>query len=159
MTPFILLALGLLFVAFEFYLPGAILGVIGGALLFFSVILFARDSASPTAILLFVMAVFAGLAATVRIVLKRIISAKPEYSICSDDDQEGFQASSYDVDAIGKVGVVLSDLKPGGYILIDGVRHQALSTSTYISMGESVVVISGQEESLIVKPIKKESRA
>lgn len=67
------------------------------------------------------------------------------------NEQEGFQASEYDKTAIGKTGVVLADLKPGGYILVDDKKHQAISLSGYIAKGEEVSVIGGQEESLIVK--------
>ncbi|WP_052236405.1 NfeD family protein [Candidatus Protochlamydia amoebophila] len=76
---------------------------------------------------------------------------RQEYSIYLKKDQKGFQASEYDRNAIGKLGMVLTDLKPGGYILIEGKQHQAISLTGYISKGEEVIVVSGQEESLIVK--------
>ena len=156
MSPFIYLALGLFLVLCEFYLPGAILGIIGGGLILISIVLFVSQTSSVLAIIGYVFGVFIALALLIRYALKKIVSAKPGYSIYSKQDQEGFKASTYDANAIGKIGVVLSDLKPGGYILIDGAQHQALSVSGYITKGQEVMVISGQEESLIVKPIIKE---
>jgi len=47
----------------------------------------------------------------------------------------------------------LTDLKPGGYILVEGKQHQALSNTGYIVKGKEVKIIGGQEESLIVKQI------
>jgi membrane-bound ClpP family serine protease len=71
------------------------------------------------------------------------------------DASAGYVASQFDKSAIGKEAIVLSDLKPGGYILIDGQKLQAISNEGYIPQGCHVEVIGGQEESLMVK-LKKQ---
>ena len=156
MNPFLLWALGLLLVFLEFYLPGAILGICGGALIFFSILLFARNGASPLLIAVYIFAVINSVALVIKFALWKIRTAKPDYSIYSSKDQAGYVASGYDRNAIGKTGVVLSDLKPGGYILIEGKQHQALSQSGYIIKGSQVKVIGGEGESLIVKSLIKQ---
>lgn len=156
MTPFILLILGLLFIFIEFYIPGAIMGIAGGVLIATSVFLFAAQIDTAWAVILYVIAIVIALSYLVKFALWRIRTAKPGMSIYSDDDQQGYVASCFDHSAVGKKGVVLSDLKPGGYILIDGVQHQALSESGYITKGSPVIVVAGQEESLIVKLIHTE---
>lgn len=156
MIPFLLLLLGFLLIFFEFYLPGAILGILGSILVVVSVVLFAYQTSSVIAVILFVVGTVAAIVFLIRFALWRIVRAKPERSIYLHKDQEGYQASSYDATAIGKTGIVLSDLKPGGHILIDGKQHQALSIVGYIPKGAEVVVISGQEESLLVKLSKKD---
>lgn len=158
MIPFVLLFLGLILILIEFYLPGAIMGVIGSLFILISIILFASQTSSPLIIFLFILGAIVSIGLLIQFALWRIVHAKPEYSIYSDQNQEGYKASGYDKNAIGKTGVVLADLKPGGYILIDGKQHQAISLSGYISKGAEIIVISGQEESLIVKSIKKESK-
>jgi membrane-bound ClpP family serine protease len=157
MTPWILLLLGFLLIFLEFYIPGAIMGVAGGVMVFLSIILFAMQSGSPWAIAAFVIGVGLALGALIRFALWRIRTARPDRSIYSDAHQEGFQASSYDASTIGKTGIVVTDLKPGGHVLIEGKRLQALSQSGYITKGSEVVVIGGQEESLIVKLSKKDT--
>lgn len=157
MTPFIILALGLILILVEFYIPGAIIGIIGSILVLSSVVLFASQSSSILAIILFFVGAAISVIVLIKFALWRIVNAKPQYSIYSGSDQEGYQASHFDKTAIGKKGIVMSDLKPGGYILIEGKQHQALSVAGYIPRGSEVTVISGQEESLIVKQIKKES--
>ncbi|MBA3721697.1 MAG: NfeD family protein [Parachlamydiaceae bacterium] len=159
MISFLLLFIGLLLILIEFYIPGAIIGIIGSFFVLASIIVFVSQSASILEIILFVVGVVISLLCIVRFALWRIVKAKPGYSIYSDGNQEGFQASRYDAAAIGKKGIVLSDLKPGGYILIDGQQHQAISQAGYISKGSEVIVLSGQEESLIVKQSKKETIA
>ena len=147
---FLFLIFGLFFIVLEFYLPGAIMATIGAILLITSVLLFAVSSESIFADLLYLSAVLILVALVINYILKMIPHAPPRYNIYLKGDQEGYYASQFDKTAIGKTGVVLTDLKPGGYILIDGKKHQAISQSGYISSGEHVLVVEGREESLIV---------
>lgn len=151
MSPYILLLIGFIFIFVEFYIPGAIMGILGGILLFASIVVFASEHESALAIFLYVLGIFIGLGAVIRFAMWKIRRAKPEYSIYSDSTQHGYKASRYDHKVIGKTGTVLSDLKPGGYILIEGKQYQAISESGYIVKGSHVIVLGGQEESLIVK--------
>lgn len=159
MNPFIFWGLGLLLIFIEFYIPGAVLGIAGGILIFVSILLFAFQSQSPLYIALYVIAVIISVGLIIKLALLRIRTARPDRSIYSNHDQEGYVASKFDQSAIGKKGVVLSDLKPGGYILVDGKQHQAISQSGYLIKGTEVLVLRGQEESLIVKSIKKDEKS
>lgn len=153
MTPYFLVILGLLLILCEFYLPGAVLGTLGGIAILSGVILFASQTTSFFAIAFFIGGTAVAVALLVRFALWRIVHAKPENSIYSDDSQEGYQASSFDKSAIGKTGVVVSDLKPGGFISVEGHHHPAISLAGYISRGEGVKVVGGQEQSLLVNKI------
>lgn len=153
-TIFIMLVLGLLFVFMEFYIPGAILGIIGSILLVVSVVLFATESDSLAMALLYMVFVFALVGMLIHYTLKKIPQSKSRFSIYSNKDQKGYKASSYDASVIGKKGTVIADLKPGGYILVEGKKHQAISLSGYIARGLEVDIVGGQEESLIVQLTK-----
>lgn len=157
-TPIILYFLGLLLILIEFYLPGAIMGTLGGIALLASIFLLAQTQAWWI-VLLFTSVVIISVILLVRFALWRIVHAKPGQSIYLREDQEGYQASSFDEATIGKVGLVMSDLKPGGYIIIDGKQHQAISLTGYVVKDEKVIVVRGQEESLIVKSITKENES
>jgi membrane-bound ClpP family serine protease len=151
---FALLILGLILILIEFYLPGMIMGVLGAISIVAGLIIFSLQSSSLIAVLLFAALSIALVILLIRFALWRIVRAKPERSIYSAANQEGFYASSFDQTAIGKQGVVLTDLKPGGFILVEGKKHSAISLAGYIPKGDTVLVISGQEQSLIVKPFK-----
>lgn len=155
MIPYLLVLLGLLLIMIEFYIPGAVMGILGAISILSGIILFASQTESWFAIFLFIAATAAAVICLIRFALWRIVHSKGPYSIYSNHNQEGFQASSFDRSAIGKHGVVLADLKPGGFILVEGVQHPAISISGYIAKGEEVTIINGQEQSLIVK--KKDS--
>jgi len=154
MSSYFILGLGLFLIFLEFFLPGGIIGAFGGILLFISVIVFANEAHSLLSISLYVLSIFILLALLVKLAIVRIKATKKTQSIYSDDSQDGFFASEYDKTSIGKVGVVLTDLKPGGYILLDLKKEQAISVEGYIPKGCSVTVIGGQEESLLVKLYK-----
>lgn len=70
-------------------------------------------------------------------------------------DQQGFQASTYDTDLIGKEGMAFSDLKPSGHIMVEERLVQALSETGYIVKGIPIVIVGGKGANFIVK--QKES--
>ncbi len=72
-------------------------------------------------------------------------------AIYLDSDQEGYVASSFDKEAIGKVGVVDSDLKPGGHIINRGQKTSCHLAKRICRAGQKVKVLGGQGESLTVK--------
>jgi membrane-bound serine protease (ClpP class) len=156
MSSIALLIIGLLLVLLEFYLPGAIMGIAGGILIIISIILHWLDNPSALSMFLFVVGAIVGVIAVVRFAIWQIPRTANRSTFYLNKDQHGYKASSFDAHAIGKKGVALSDLKPGGYILIDGKKQQALSVSGYVNKGSEVEVISGKEESLIVKQSSEE---
>jgi membrane-bound ClpP family serine protease len=157
MIPFIFLALGLLLILLEFYMPGVVMGAIGSILVVTSIILFAYQTQTAWQVVLFVLGSIVAVVILIKFALWRIPRSKSSFNIYSGNDQEGYQASSFDNSTIGKKGVVLTDLKPGGHILLEGRKLQALSQSGYLVKGTEVIVIGGEEESLIVKHIKKDT--
>lgn len=157
MLPFLMSAIGLFLIFLEFYLPGAIMAVLGSILLIASVFIFASDYGSGIPFLLFVIGNAIAVYFVIKFAIWRIKSSSTKFGIYSDSSQVGYVASSYDKTAVGKRGVVKTDLKPGGHVLVDGVVQQAISESGYLAKGTEILVIGGQEESLIVKEFKKDS--
>ena len=155
MIPFIVLVLGLLLIFLEFFLPGWILGIMGGLVVLASIILFAIEYESPLLVGLYILGIFVSLYYVIKYALWQIKHASPKRSIYLESDQEGYVASTFDKEAIGKIGIVDTDLKPGGHVMIEGKRHLAISLSGYISKGEQVIVVGGEGESLTVKHYKK----
>ena len=151
MISLVFLILGLFFIFLEFYIPGGIMTILGSIMLALSVVAFANLTDSPMETLLFLGSIAFLLFLLIRFTLARIPKAKPGYSIYLHTDQEGYQASSYDSQAIGKTGTVLTDLKPGGFILIDDKKYAAISIEGYLVQGTQVVVIRGEEDQLIVR--------
>ena len=156
MFPFLLLAFGCILIFLEFYFAGFILGSLGGLLVFARVIVFAMQNESIVSNIAYIAGVVLLLIFVCRFGIARVRATKGKGTLYSENNQEGFVASTYNRSSIGKEGIVITDLKPGGFILIDGKKEAAISQSGYITKGQKVLVIDGEGESLIVKA-KEES--
>jgi membrane-bound ClpP family serine protease len=70
----------------------------------------------------------------------------------SGGDQEGFKASSFRHELIGKVGIAQTDLRPLGTISVEGEIAQATTPYGFIPEGSSVIITGGNGATLIVHP-------
>lgn len=151
MSPILILIIGLVLIFLEFYLPGAVMGTIGTLMVISAIIFTTLETHSFIYVILFILASIAGVIITIKTALWHIQRTKKNHSIFLDTDQEGYRASSYDETLIGRTGKALVDMRPGGRILIEDEKYQALSISGFIPKGSTVIVVSGQGESLNVK--------
>lgn len=147
----ILLLIGFAIIFIEFYLPGGIMGVVGGIVIALAIILFAQEADSILATSIFILCSIVLFVLMVKYVLWKIVNTDPKYSIYSADNQQGYYASKKLPHVIGHTAIALTDLRPGGYIDVNGERIQAISKYGYIDKGSEVEIIAQTEESLIVK--------
>ncbi len=137
---------GLLFIFLEFFLPGAILAVGGTLMLLTSLTLFYYQVPGIELFLAYIVGLAIATIITIRLALRRVKNGK----VLHKSDQEGFLACVYPKEMIGRSASVISDLKPSGYVEIDGCSFAALSKLGYIDKGITVRVIGGQGAHLIV---------
>ncbi len=140
--------ISLLLIYLEFFLPGAILGILGGVGFCVSILLFVWESADLWPIVMFIVSIIILLVLTIKLALWKI---KRKPALFAKEEQSGYMASHYDKELIGKDGEAATDLKPSGHILVEGERYQAVSGSRYIKKGESVIIIGGEGSRLIVR--------
>jgi membrane-bound ClpP family serine protease len=144
--------IGLLLVFLEFFLPSGILGVAAAGVLIGSIVSFAFLGSGTGWIIFYMILLLLLVALTCWAGLSRVRN-----KVSLQADQKGFQASSFEAAYIGKTGVVFTDLRPSGHILIEGKQLQAWSETGYLDKDCPVVVICGRGAYLIVKKvIKKE---
>lgn len=151
MVPIVVLCIGLLVIFLEFFLPGGILALIGAVVIIASIVLYAIQDNSPLGIALFVIGAIIGVIATCKAALTLLRRSTPKAGWYSHADQEGYKATEFNSETIGKRGKAYSDLKPSGYVIVEGKRYQALSQSGYIEEGTDIQVIGGQGAYLLVK--------
>ncbi|SCA58646.1 Uncharacterized protein AB751O23_AI_00210 [Chlamydiales bacterium SCGC AB-751-O23] len=149
-----ILFISLLLIFFEFFIPGGIVGLIGASGILFSIYKFSEIYNDMLHIIFFASFCIASIFFVMKLALKKIQNS-PSTGVYNNDDQEGFIASEFEQNLFGKEGVTVSDLKPSGYIEVEGKRYQALSKSGYISKGDRVLVQSGQGGHLNVLQIKE----
>ncbi|MGE5196381.1 MAG: NfeD family protein [Anaerolineae bacterium] len=129
---------GLLLIYLEFFLPGGVFAVAGGAFLIISALVFFSGSHSLVIAIFYLLALTCLTILTCRLALWHLRKSRKFYL---KEDQEGFKASSCKSEMIGKIAEVLTDLKPSGHILVEGEEWQAVSQSGYISKGASVEIV------------------
>lgn len=155
MTIAIILSLAGLFLIFlEFFLPGIVMGTAGSVLLVGSIVFLFLEDLSPLYIALYLVILFALLIGVIRFALYQVKRTGKKGTIYLQSDQEGFQASHYKKELIGKKGVAASDLKPSGFITINERNYQAVSKAGYIEQGAPIEIIGGQGACYIVKKNK-----
>ena len=128
---------GLVLVFLEFFLPGAILAVIGVVLLLTSAALFFATYPVLWGLLyLFVMLLV--VFGVCRLAIWKMKRSQVKGDFYHGQDQEGYSASSFDSSLVGKEGVVATELKPAGHILVEGQLYQAVSEKGFLSKGASI---------------------
>lgn len=148
MIPFFLSGAGLLLIFLEFFLPGAIMGVLGGLFLLGSIVVFLLTSPTPFVFLVYLAAIAIAVFLVIRLAIWAVKRKKG--TIYLDKDQEGFQASLLEKEMIGKRGVAATDLRPSGHILIENKRIQVSAREGFIEKGQEVEVVAGEGSRLIV---------
>jgi membrane-bound serine protease (ClpP class) len=151
----LLAIVGLALIYTEFFLPGGVLAVIGGIALFISAMLCFSRTSSPLWGMTYFILLVAATVCVCRLALWKIRRSKVKDRFYLEKDQEGFVAASFDSGLIGKKGNVLTELKPAGHILVEGVQYQALSEVGFLSKGEPVEVVGGKGSHLLVRTYVK----
>lgn len=146
----LLAAAGLVLIFLEFFLPGAVLAVIGTLSLLVSLGLFFAQYPAFWGIV-YMLAMLLAVFATCKLALWRIKRRPAKGDFYHAQDQEGFVASSFDQSLIGKEGTVSTELKPAGHIVVDGKLYQAISETGFVSKGSAVRIVGGKGSHLIVR--------
>jgi membrane-bound ClpP family serine protease len=156
MTLIILLfAVGIVLLAVEVIVPGAILGSIGGLLMFGGCVLSFMDYGTVGGLIAVTVALaltFLTLFIEFRI-LPRTAAGKRAFlksEITGVSAAFGEEARQL----IGKSGEALTMLSPSGYIRIDGKRYEAFCQSGQVPAGAALEVIGADNFRLIVSPTK-----
>lgn len=151
----IILLLGIVGIAlifFEFFLPGAILAVIGTITLLVSVGVFFAQYPAFWGIV-YMLAILLAVFLACKLALWHLKRSHGKSNFYHGQDQEGYMASSFDASLIGNEGTVSTELKPAGHILIEGNLYQAVSETGFISKGIPVLIVGGKGAHYIVREI------
>lgn len=143
--------IGFLLIYLEFFLPGILLGIIGGLLLTGGVVFFHLQKLGWPWDLAYFLLTAIGTALTCRFAIWHLKRSGRKDTFFLSNTQEGYTASSFDASLIGKAGEAATDLKPSGHVLIEGQRFQALSELGYLPKGTKVEVVNGKGAHLIVR--------
>ena len=151
----LLACVGLVCLYFEFFLPGGILAVFGGILLISGGVLFYYSSTTLLFLVLYIVTVVLLGIGVCAFALNRIRRSAPNDTFFLKNDQEGYVAAEIDPKVVGKEGVTETELKPAGFVRVEGICYQAVSEGGFVSKGIQIKVLSGKGSHLVVTSIKK----
>ncbi|MDP4625392.1 MAG: hypothetical protein NWT08_09675 [Akkermansiaceae bacterium] len=153
MTLIILLfAIGIFLLAAEVVIPGGILGLAGGVMLFTGCVVSFVQLGTSEGIIAIAIAL---LAAAIVFYIQFKILPKTRFGkrfflsreISASSTALGVEAR----DLIGKTAISVTVLSPSGYVTIDGKRYEAVSQSGQISPGTELLVIDANHFQIIVR--------
>jgi membrane-bound serine protease (ClpP class) len=146
---YVLLGTGVLLLSLEIFVPGGILGAIGGLMIistiFMSLFVF-ETYGVLIAFLIFIFAV-AILVLWISIFPKTYLGKKFSLS----DTLETAKSNDDRKDLIGAEGVVLSELRPAGFARINGEKIDVVSSGDLIEEGKEVIVTNVEGFRIVVK--------
>lgn len=154
MIPYYLLALGLLFIWLEFYLPGGAFAVAAALFVLAALISFFSASQSILASTLFFIVTCISVIAVIRYAIYRIRKSGAKNTFFLSKDQEGYTSSELADSITGKRGVTLTECGPSGYALIEGKRYPIICRGLYLDKGVEVEVIANELGNYVVKPLR-----
>ncbi len=148
---FIFTLIGLVCIYLEFFLPGIVIGVAGAIIISVGMWFFASGG-TPILWDLAYLALTALLTAGVcKLALWQIRRSAPKNSFYLSKDLEGYSSTESNPAFIDKAGEALSDLRPSGYVQIEGKEYQAVAHAGFIERGASVRVTADRGSHLIVR--------
>jgi len=142
---------GLFLIFLEFFLPGVIMALGGVLLLFASLFVLHMENPSIVFFLCYLIGLIVLVYCVIQLAVWRVRATEKRGTIYLAADQQGFFASSYSKEMVGKIGKAETDLRPSGYVLIEKQSFQAVAKAGYIDKESSVEIIGGEGSHLIVK--------
>ncbi|MGM9943904.1 MAG: nodulation protein NfeD [Lysinibacillus sp.] len=153
----ILFIIGLVLLLLEFFVPGGIVGIIGGALIIIS-LLFAGASVTHMAysIIIAMFIALIGMVILMKFFGKKLHVFNKLVLRDATTTEEGYVSNTNRVELIGRIGEAVTPLRPAGVIIIENERIDAVSEGSYIDKGKQVEVIKVEGSRIVVREsIKK----
>jgi len=150
---FMLLIAGLLLVGAEIFVPGGILGIMGGLALLGAII--AGFNAFPDYgwVIAFSIVFLVGIVMLLWIKIFPSTGIGRRMTVSTDlSASKGTQAGLEDL--VGKQGTALSSLRPGGFARIDGKRVDVITQGEMLSKGDTVLVVDVESNRVVVRGIE-----
>lgn len=145
---------GILCIVFEMLMPtiGLLPGVGVAAMLYSVVLALGGDIQAIYAMLIAFVVSVAGFA----LMVKRLPSSRLWNKVVLKDQSEaarGYVSTTPKQALLGKEGEVLSELRPSGAVLLDGVPVDVVSEGAFISKGEKVRVVAVEGVRVVVRRV------
>lgn len=150
---------GLLLIFLELYLPGGILGTIGSVLIVVSMVYAYRILPQQAPLIIAFQILLGGILIYLWIKqLHRTRWGKKLILEEQEDTSKGYVAQEKDLEnLVGKEGITLTLLRPGGIAEIEGRRVGVVTEGIYVRKGKKVRVLEVTGNQLRVKEVEEDA--
>ncbi|KOS67988.1 membrane protein [Lysinibacillus contaminans] len=148
---------GLALVIAEFFVPGGIVGILGGVLIILSLLL-AGANMSQMILAIFIALVVAiiGMVILMKFFGKKMHVFNKLVLKDSTSTEEGYVSNVNRTDLLGKVGKTITPLRPAGTMQLGSERIDIVSEGSYIDTGKYVEIIKVEGSRIVVRQTEKE---
>ncbi len=149
---FILVIIGLFLIGAEIFLPGGIIGILGGFSLLAAMVVgfyaFPPPFGFVSALMIIVLS---GVCLVVWV--KYFPKTRFGKNMTLSEDGKAFKSSDPDMTQVGHEGTALSILRPAGIATIDGKRVDVVAEGSWIDSGKQIRVVQVEGSRIIVREI------
>jgi membrane-bound ClpP family serine protease len=147
---------GVLLLAAEVFLPGAIAGIMGGAaLLLGSILAYSNFGAGVGTLASLGALLLVGIALYVELIWLPKTKFGQRLVVGATIDSQSQPPPAIAAEVVGKTATALTTLAPSGFVSIDGKRYEAACRSGLVARGATLTVVGVDNFRLIVsEPIK-----
>jgi membrane-bound serine protease (ClpP class) len=143
--------LGLILICLEIFLPGAIIGAIGGIALLASVVLAFREQGQAFGTW-WLAGTLAVTLAAIYLAVKAFPRSRTGKKLVLESNETGFVSGGEGLSAlVGAAGAALSALRPAGMAEIGGKRIDVVTAGEFIPPGEKITVVAVEGSRVVVK--------
>lgn len=152
----ILYVAGILLLLAEFFVPGGVLGILGGLCVVASGIWGAYIY--PDQAFAIVVGELVGVMVAILVGVVLITKTGLGRGLLLDDEftmEQGYVSDATDQSLMGAIGEVYSPLRPSGTVIVDGRRVFAVADGSFIDKGQQVRVIEVRGNRIVVEPVQQ----
>lgn len=148
----IVFVVGLILLIAEFFVPGGIVGIIGGILIIGS-LLFAGASFVHMAYSILIAMIIAviGMVILMKFFGKKMHVFNKLVLRDATTTEDGYVSNTNRIELIGKIGKAVTPLRPAGTILQDQERIDVVTEGSYIDAGKTVEIIKVEGSRIVVR--------
>ncbi|MCP1145334.1 NfeD family protein [Lysinibacillus endophyticus] len=152
----LIFAIGFILLIAELFVPGGIVGIIGGALMIIS-LLFAGESVVHMAysILIALIISVIGMVVLMKFFGKNLHVFNKLILRDATTTEEGYVSNVNRIELLGKIGDTITPLRPAGTVLIGNERIDVVSEGSYIDVNKKIEVIRVEGSRIVVRELKK----
>ncbi|AMO32880.1 nodulation protein NfeD [Lysinibacillus sp. fkY74-1] len=153
----LLLIIGLALVVAEFFVPGGIVGILGGVLIILSLLLAGANIMQMIiAILIALVIAIIGMVILMKFFGKKLHVLNRLVLMDATTTEEGYVSNVNRTELLGKVGTTLTPLRPAGTMVLDSERIDVVSEGGYVDANKHVEIIKVEGSRIVVRQTKKE---